>query len=88
MKKALVLMVCIVVLPMVTLADSCLDNSTSQSNFTWNGEAQVFTTICDNGCDSVTGSCNPTPYEANIGTMIVIIIIIVAIGLVYKYARR
>ena len=91
--KTLFLLALLVVLPTFTYAMSyCTDNTTLIKNITYNdnGNSSFFeiTDSCVNGCDNITASCSPAPYEANLMNMGLIIAIIVGIVLLWRYARR
>ena len=61
--------------------------NTSNISQVLNTSSYVLQTACLNGCDNSSAACNPTPYEANIGTMGIIIAIIIGMVLVYKFGR-
>lgn len=42
------------------------------------------TTKCPNGCDNVTRSCNPAPFQVNLIMLIVALLIFTLLGLLIK----
>ncbi len=54
----------------LTINQTCLDNTTLQII------QDNYTMICQDGCDNVTNSCNPQPYQQNLIIIIIIIVII------------
>lgn len=90
--------VCFVGLPNATfnITDSCCPISqyycTNNETLVqlWNTSEGVSWAVaeCAYGCDNVTSSCSPAPYEANIWTLAIIIGIIIAIAALYRWSRR
>lgn len=66
----------------------CTDNETLVQ--LWNTSEGVSWAVaeCNYGCDNATSACSPAPYEANLWTLAVIIGIIIAIAVLYRWSKR
>jgi hypothetical protein len=70
----------------------CSDNTTLAENITLldgANQSQAYHYVnCKNGCDSITNECLPAEYQQNLYMLGIIIIIIIAMVLILKFARR
>lgn len=69
----------------------CSDNYTlSTYNYTSIEDGSVFSynEYCPNECDNVTYMCNPATYQQSMINIFIVIIVIVAVALVYRWSRR
>ena len=81
---AMLLLACLVVLPGLSLADSCIDNKTLNGTFYLDGW-HTSLTVCENGCDYVTASCSPPKLYSDLLSVAAIIIIIAIIIMVARW---
>lgn len=65
----------------------CLDTDTLMQIWNIGGKQCVAYKGCDNGCDSVTNTCNPLEYQEAIYNIVIVIAIIITMVLVYKFAK-
>lgn len=70
----------------------CFNTEVLEENVTVyvDGNASTVTIhkLCPNGCDNVTNSCEPLEYEQAGMNFILLILGIVGMVLIYKFARR
>jgi hypothetical protein len=62
----------------LTINQTCLDNATLQII------QDNFTEVCANGCDNVTNSCSPKPYEQN---LLIFIIFCIALFFGWRFLK-
>jgi hypothetical protein len=94
MKKTMILLTILMVLPTFTYALEinstvyCSDNYTLSKVWTVDSQPIPWNKYCQNGCDNLTMVCNPPVYQQNVIDMGIVIAVIAAIALIYKYGRR
>lgn len=96
MRKAMILMVVLMMVPVSAFAITnstieCFDSDVLEENISITVDGNVSTlslyTKCPNGCDNVTNSCEPLEYEQMGMNMLILIVIIVGMWGIYKFAR-